>query len=813
MIKLHELFAVLIVLTLGFPAPAEEDSANLIRSNAPAMLFTDGAPLEFSVGKSIPGLFYDVLNRHDKVVASGQVPESRSFKLAALPRGYYRIALRAPGESFHGFRSFSVIPDLAKRRGDSNSPYCMDIALNAIGSVSEYAPKDRKKAIEFFIGLTKLAGVKFARERVHHAGTETSPGVYDWNRYGYVTKQFSRAGIRLSATCHKFAPWTLASPNNKLPQDLMTAYRVGKEFAKTFGGQVDVWEFWNEPELPGFCNETPWELAAFSKAAYLGFKAGAPALPVTNGSFCHAPESNLFAWEALQNDLAEYFDIFNFHIYGPLNTYPGIIANWKKILGEHGVAGMPLWVTENGTSAEGVAAILPLSGRNRTQSPEQEMVWAEFIPKSQILLQSLGVARTFTFVLPRYHEQEGRKEWGMLRGDYTAKPAFPAFATLTDRLGGAKYLGEPDFGAGIRAFLFRQPDGSQTVAFWSESELDRLNNKPDGITPTAEFRKEFTLPARHPAVLTDLFGTPETVTPENDRLKLTATRYPAYLDGVTDIPVKTPPPDTGIAGSRKNGLDKSIVLRILPSAEFSVNTTRTTLLLSADAKERKLRIQAVNFSEEPKRGELTVEGATLAGLPAHLELAPFETREIELTLPADLPPSRHDLVFGGIFNGRPISRLVLPLLPLTSNAKPLTGSENPATWRKNSSGKMEISWDDKERAIRFDVTFPPDIDRWVYPELLVAGLLPAGANGLSFEIKTDQAESEKSKSLVMLVEGDAKETGKSISVPYTPSFGKWQKNFIDLPISAEKIKQIRIGMNPRKDRITFWIRNLSAVAP
>lgn len=790
---------------LETPPTAGRSVTELVEAAAPAALFLDGRKPEFTVRDVSPGLAFEVFDRHDRVVASGPVPETGRLALAPLPRGYYWLALSAPGREFRGARSFAVIPDPAGRRRSPASPYSMDIALSVIVTdTASYKLGDREKEMRFFIELARLAGVEFARERVNQKWAENTPGVYDWKLYNLSPRLFAEARIPLAATTHETSPWALAKEGGKLPRDLATAYTFGKKLAETFRGQIKVWEFWNEPDLPSFCTESAWEFAAMSKAGYLGFKAGDPRIPVTNGSFTILPDENIFAEAVLRNDLAAYFDIFNFHIYENLNTYPGALAEWRRLLREAGAPNPPIWVTENGTRAEGLATLPTGVGNNLAHTPEQEMLLAEFVPKGQLLLQSLGVARTFNFVLPPVNEWGGTKDWGMIRRDYTAKPAFVSFATLTDQLAAAEYLGQPEMPQGIRAFLFRQPDNTRTLAFWSESELDVGGNTLSGN----EFRREFTVPLNAPGTLTDLFGTPEAVKPANGLLSLTATRYPAYLTGDFTLPVKTPAVKPGVAGSGLRELEKSIVLRVLPSDDFTLVGQRNLLLLSPEAKGRKLKLQAANFSGKTKRGKVTVEGGEIAGLPAELALKPFEVRELELELPA-LPASNlRRYRFGGSFDGRPISRLELPVFVFSPEAgELLTGSDEAAKWRANSSGKLEISQDEAENAVRFDVTFPPGVDRWVYPELLLQESL-AGVVGISFEIKTEPMP-EPSPGLVMLVAGDRKETGKSLGTPYQPSKGEWQEQFVAVkPDFADTVKQIRIGMNPRVDQATFRIRNL-----
>ncbi len=784
-------------------------TAEIITAQAPATVFTETEPLKFKIKQPISGLNCNVSDFRNRSVAAAEIAANGEFIIPPLPCGYYKITLQAPGQTFYGFRSFCVVADPAGRDSRPDCPYSMDTALNVVGTVHAYAPGNPREGIRFFVRLAQLAGVNYARERIHHNGIEKSPDAYDWTRYDLAPDLFAQAHIRLSASCHDFAPWAKSSTSAKLPQKLLTVYEFCQKLAGHYRGKINVWEFWNEPELAGFCAEGPWEFAAMSKAAYLGFKAGDPSIPITNGAFCVAPvASDQYAKAALQNDLVEYFDLFNFHIYGPLNTYAGNIDDWKAELKKYGVANMPLWVTENGTNAEGVALEKNADNTNKALSADQEMIWAEFVPKAQILLQSLGVERTFTFVLPQVHERKGEKDWGMLRRDYSAKPAFAAFAAMTKALGPARYLGQPDLGSGTRAFLFARDDGAQTLVFWSESELDRAGDTAAGYTPDNDYPRTFALPTSGNAVLADLFGTPQTVTPREGQLRLTATRYPTYLTGTFQISVKTPPAAVGTTGARQSKIDKSIVLRVIPSTDFTLNGGRTALLLKAGAPDRKIKLEVTNLSNDVKSGELTAAGIAVSGLPAKLTLNPFEVKVVEIELPPGLPMRLHELIFGGTFSDRAISKLVLPVVPLglVSDAPILAGSIDPAKWRANSSGKMNIAWDEKEQAVRFDVDFAPNIDRWVYPEFVPQGGFPANAAGLSFEIKSNQSKEQTALSLVMLV----KEAGKGAdSLNYTPSYGNWQDNFIELAShSPETIRLFRIGANPRQNHLTFWVRNV-----
>ena len=574
------------------------------------MLFTDGQVLKFKTGGNTRALQFKVLDFHDKTVDSGTVADDGSFTVKPLPRGYYRMEVRETGGNISATGDFSILPDPTGRRLREDSPYAMDVASSVIGTLKNYFPGDREKSLRYFAHLVNLLGVNYARERFHHSVTEPAPGKFNWKFFGTSPEFLHRNGIRVSAANHEFAVWA-RTKNRKgsLAKDLMTVYQFSKKAAEQFKGKIQAWECWNEPDLASSCADSAWEFAAMSKAAYLGFKDGNPGATVTNGSFCLHPNSNIFAKNAMDNDLAEYFDIFNFHIYAPMLRYESVLSDWKKILRQHGASDRAIWITENGTNAEGVAKIPTKYGSNMALSPDQELLWAEFIPKSQIILQNLGVSRTFFFVLPAMNERNGKKDWGLMRRDRTAKPGFAAFATLTDQLGNAECLGEADFGPKIRAFVYAMPDGSQMLAFWSKSELDtKAESSDDGYSVKKLYTETFSVPAHKDAELINIFGTAVKVPRKNGKLELTATRYPAYLRGLAGISVKRKPVQPGKTGVRENGIDRSLVLRVLGGKEFQLNAGRDLMILHADGKAHKLKMQLANFSGETKSGTVTLQG-------------------------------------------------------------------------------------------------------------------------------------------------------------------------------------------------------------
>ena len=220
------------------------------------------------------------------------------------------------------------------------------------------------------------------------------------------------------------------------------------------------------------------------------------------------------------------FFIFNIHTYARPQECPELLERIRAHLARHNVSDRPIWFTENGSSMEGNGQLDSYMTGLKVHSPEQEMIVAEFLPKMMIVLQSLGVDRDFFFVLSPYNERNGYKDWGLMRRDYTVKPGFAVFATLTDKLGSAQYEGTRKLGEGIRGFVYREPTGRKSLVFWSESEIDTEGGIPVINLKDAKAR-EFTLNLTGTFEGVDAFGTPFTAASKEGTLKLTATRMPA----------------------------------------------------------------------------------------------------------------------------------------------------------------------------------------------------------------------------------------------------------------------------------------------
>lgn len=789
-------------------AGASIRSSWLMTPKAPAGLFLESEPIEFAVSAVVPEFTFSVFDWKGKPVFEGKADSRKSslFSLQKLPRGYYSIELTVPGISIENRLTFSVVADPASPTVRQNTPYSIDVAAIFIPSVKG------EHGFRYFSDISRRLGVGMIRDRIGWDSVEPEKGkinLRSFEEYQDILREF---GLKSCVTNHTAPVWAKESADSMLPNDPLAVYQFMKTLAEKFGRQT-AFEFWNEQDLVFFTKEPAWDFATMMKAAYLGLKAGDPDQLVLPGGFCF-PMDKGYNRTAMSNGLAGYFDVFNIHCYDPLQKYPEMIAQTDQFLESFGIGDRAIWLTENGGRAEG-------PGRQPTDlpgiaehSPDQEMLQAEFAVKSQILMQSLGVDRTFTFVLPPYFEGDGAKAWGLVRYDYSGKPALTAFATLTEELGAKRYKGTVELASGVKGFLYEGLDGEQILVFWSESPMDRDPDTKTGLSLEAgeNFPVNFELAFANGVKEIDLFGRESKVEPLSGSLHLTAERYPKYLRGLHAVPVakEAAAPRKEGAGSSDN-IDKSIVLQLVSKAGDKVDYDafqRDVLTVRKALSEGDLIVRVWNLSDVKKRGTIQVTGEESSAL---IEVPAFESRDISIGALPDSTTLSSTLSVGGTFDGIRISPLFVPIyrrdLQVPGEAKYLEDTASPEGWKKNSSAEsLQISQGEEKGAVRFEADFLPGIDRWIYPEyeLKLPDESLEGAISLEFEIKSEQVSTTH---VVMFDnEGDGDIQKQLVGYEYT--VGEWSKCSVDIPLHSIKAKKIKIGLNPDTLHAAYQLRNV-----
>lgn len=823
-------FAVRNLRFGGTPLPKRIVPA--IQTTAPGTVWIETESPTFTMTTPLPGLAYALTDWHGTTMRQGQWPDGGGSPLSFPPLqpGYYTLTTTHDGKDPLPTFTFAVVVDPKTRPQSSHSFFGVDSAQSWLASPGGFeCPYYDGDSYRLVSELIYRAGIPNVRDRLSWGGVNGTPDALDYGKYLLNANLLQERGILVSGMFHDAPAW--ADRGSKLPRDLRALFVFCQKTTAAFGDRMGDWEFWNEQDI-GFAPDPVWDYAACMKAAYLGFKAGRPETVVAPGAVCH-PDRSAYDEGMYANDMAKYCEIMNFHTYSALAQYPKIFAEMREFMAAHGIGERQLWLTECGTNAEGHSDADGARKGMKRHSPEQEIIVAEFLAKSQVLLMMEGVARNYFFVFPPYNERDGFKDWGLMRRDGSVKPGYSAFATITGQLVQAKLLGEITVREGVRAFVFEQPDGSQTLAFWSISDLDTSNGHVVLTKGDIPLDLEVPVPAgSYP--LTDMLGMRQTVQGANGKVALRATRFPAYLAGLKGLQPDRKPFPTGRIEQRQPSPDEdlSIIVRLdLNPEDFEISGQKSTASVRKES--GRIRVQVWNLGETPKSGALHIAGGTFAGLPETIALPAMGKAEFDVVYTPQ-PVATEDaanawqtnLTITGTFNGKTISQCQIPVFMfgafIASCREVPLNTAKPEDWRRNdSASSMTATFDEAENAVRFDLVWEDDkVDRWFYPEHVLK--LPeesfAGAGMLAFEVKSrqDKVENDFSHHLLMLSVEDVREHGTTKSISYAPPLNDWETRYVPLDsqtIPLEAVRMFRLGANPRGKKLTFWVRNLRLLKP
>lgn len=780
-----------------------------------AAIFKSGEKITLKAKTKAAGLKYRLLNWKLNEVAHGLIPDDGEITFSGLDCGYYHVLLNAPGYKFTDSRPFAIIPPITGKR-QKKTQYSWDLAASMIQSVYDY-PGGYKKGIDLGIELCKLSGANFIRERIAWSETEPERGRFIWNpssrQSQSVFEKYKSAGINLLVNYGRAPKWA-KNDGEKYPTDLKDTYNYARSAAAVYKNSVTAWEFFNE--VDAYVQSSSWEHASQFKAASLGFKAGNPESIVISTSSLYPAES--FGAQLLRHDIPMYIDALNFHIYDSLGNFQKRVKVFRDSLPKEVRQDMPVWITETGIWVEGLGLRTVNGKKNLEHSLSQEMFQAEHTVKSHILLQAAGVDRSFTFTVMPYYEQAGKKVWGMLREDYTAKPALAAFATLNDQLGGAEYLGELRVGNNIRAFLYKNNNGTQTAVVWSNAEDERGECLPriPGFALPADMRENsIVLKSGGDVLITDIMGGKTVCKVANSEIKIKTNRFPQYISNLTGITADIP-----VAKKKSlptfDDFDKSVVLRVCPSEGFTPSSDGKTMSVNKSGKDLLLNLQIYNFSGNAKKCSVHEKNKML-DFPEEIVLAPFDCKTVQGKLNWSEINPIGILEIAGISSGKKITSIEIPFLAsekVDKNMISANGMGNAAKWRKNSSGNMEILND--SGTIVFKSTFSKD-NGWSYPEYVLD--LPAESlvskRYLSFDLKTLFKNNDFSLAYIMFCDSDTPEHGRAIYSSLRINHDQWAENVIDLSsLDLKNIKQIRIGFsfkNSKGKEMTYMLKNFKTI--
>ena len=784
-----------------------------VSTPAPGWTFTDAEKPVFALSNFAQRVYWTLEDWRGRPIRSDAWPSNGNLTLKPLPPGYYRVkcsdVARLAPESF----TFCVVT--TNRCRNMASPFAADAALSGCSRRGSYdCPWHGGDCWHVTAELLGRCGLVHTRERLEWGNfIEPKRGKRDFSRYLASAAAMKDNGVVSTGLFHDTPSW-MRRPGRKLPGDLLELYRFMEDAARTFEPYYDSWEFWNEQEL-GSTSEPCWEYVAALKAFALGARAGSRTTIILPGALSSVDFR--YGLGMFAGEIAKYVQAFNVHTYDNPCSYGSWHDGLRRFLAEANIPGWQVWLTESGTHLEGNGH-RPCPGRPKlmAHTEDQEMILAEFYPKSSILHRQAGIVRSWYFMFGCYNEQGGARDWGSMRRDGTVKPVHAAMSAVSSELGDAALLGEKRLGDGVRAFVFAKPDGSRTLALWSVSNLESLAAPP--VAARSENLREVAIRVPDGTYrIVDMMGTPSTVAAKDGVLKITSSRYPQYVSGLKDIAADVPAADIGRIARYTPSADEDLTVVIRPETnpeDFTI--TGRKCIAELEKQEGRMRIEVWNLSSDEKKGALSVSAGRLAGGDGEIEIAPWSKAAVEARYVPPPEGERFDLDIAGVFNGKRATRVRIPAVNVPRllaecETVPLPALDEPAAWKRNDSGcRYDCTYDKGEKAVRFDVEWNRSSGVWFFPvHDLAPGETFTGGRYLEFEVKSrqDKVENDMSHVEVMcLYKGRPHK-----SAPFKAPTFEWEKRRVLLPDDAADMKGFRVGGLPRGRKLTYWVRNFRLV--
>jgi len=296
---------------------------------------------------------------------------------------------------------------------------------------------DAEVFFEFIGRNAQELGVRWTRSDVSgglwRRIIEVEKGSYNWLGADTVIMAAKKRGfhtlVRISpGTVWDLEPEAKGYSGAKFPTDIDGYRRFVRLGVERYDGdgvddapgspRVDCWQIHNEPDGPGFWDDTPEKFAEFYRITYKEIKAADPdAIICPGGCATHQGIERFYAafLADLGRDGKRWFDFADFHFnqawFWPSEQgdYHGLIRavkDFRTLLDRNGFDYAPIWITECGSYSGQPPAGGPFDEGQRGLSPAiTEREHAVDLVKRYILAISLGVKKIFwTGMLERFAE-------------------------------------------------------------------------------------------------------------------------------------------------------------------------------------------------------------------------------------------------------------------------------------------------------------------------------------------------------------------------------------------------------------------------
>ena len=334
-------------------------------------------------------------------------------------------------------QSYAGMPDAKERLTTMQSPFGVLEFLHWNHSWNSYKYSCDKDWMNV-ITLMKQAGVAWVRVDFLWGDIEPAKGDFQFGKYDCIVDLLYKNNINILGILHYSTDWASSCGKwNCPPVDKGLFINYCSRVAKRYRGKVKFWEIWNEPDSSVYWSNQDGMVSycRLLKDTYKALKKIDPECKVLNGGLANGLAS---VNKLYDNGAKDYFDILNIHIFeSPLNrgaikrvtAYPKLAY---KVMQRHGDGNKKIWITETGCPGvkSGIYTENWWMGKNPNERQQAE--WLKSVYTE--LLKDKNVDKIFWafFRDCDKHWSNGVDYFGVIRWDFSKKPAFNAYKRLSE---------------------------------------------------------------------------------------------------------------------------------------------------------------------------------------------------------------------------------------------------------------------------------------------------------------------------------------------------------------------------------------------
>jgi hypothetical protein len=262
--------------------------------------------------------------------------------------------------------------------------------------------------------------------------------------YGKAIDMARAGGQRVIVMVDSAPAWASGSSSSNVPRDPADFASFMSTIAKRYAGRVDAWEVWNEENTTRFWSTGPSPSAytALLRAAYPAIKAADPNAKVVFGGT--AGNDYSFLAGAYAAGAKGYFDVLATHPYPYCgSSSPADVRMNGNRISKDSFLGYremhrtmvengdpkPIWVTEIGWNTSSTTCD---PGSGVWQGGVSETTQADFLYEAYKLLEQDSYVEYALWYDIRnnywmHDEDQPEAQFGLMKTDFTPKPAYAAF--------------------------------------------------------------------------------------------------------------------------------------------------------------------------------------------------------------------------------------------------------------------------------------------------------------------------------------------------------------------------------------------------